>query len=106
MNAGREGHGEDKDHSTRGGPTHGPDFRSVNWFGTEYDFTELQAKAVKILWDASKNRTPTVAGVTILRAIDSNSERFPLLFRDHPAWGKMIVEGQTKGTFRLSAPIA
>lgn len=84
-------------------PTHSPDFRSVNWFGTPHEFTAQQAACVKVLWEAWENRTPTVGDSTILEAADSDAERLGLVFRDHPAWETMIVAGSTKGTHRLAA---
>ena len=83
---------------------HSPDFRSVNWFGTVYEFTPNQAACVKLMWEASENGTPSVGDQTILVAADSNSERLSLVFRDHAAWSTLIVEGQTKGTHRLADP--
>lgn len=85
-------------------PTHGPDFRSVKWFGSVYEFTAQQAACVKVLWEAWENGTPAVGDATVLETADSDAERLPLVFRNHPAWGTLIVEGQTKGTHRLADP--
>ncbi len=82
--------------------THSPDFRSVNWFGTQHEFTSMQAACIKVLWEAWENGTPAVGDSTVLETADSDSERLPLVFRDHEAWGTMIVDGQTKGTHRLA----
>lgn len=87
--------------NARFGPKHSLDFRTVNWFGTEYQFTAIQAACVKVLWEAWENGTPAIGDQTVLTIVDSTSERLPLVFRDHPAWGKMIVDGLTKGTHRL-----
>lgn len=84
--------------------THSDDFRSVNWFGKLHEFTALQAACVKFLWEAWSNGTPVIGNSTILEAVESNAERLGLVFRDHPAWGTMIVEGSTKGTHRLVEP--
>jgi len=80
---------------------HSSDFRSVNWFGTLYEFTELQAACVKVLWEAWENETPTVGDATVLEAAESHAGRLMYVFRDHAAWGTMIAEGSTKGTHRL-----
>jgi hypothetical protein len=90
--------------SLREQATHSTDFRSVSWYGTPHEFTELQAACVKVLWEAMDNITPTVGDATILEEVESNAERLGLVFRDHAAWGTMIVEGQTKGTHRLAEP--
>lgn len=82
---------------------HSSDFASVNWFGTVYEFTANQAACVKLLWGAWENRTPILGESTILENADVNS---PLrsLFRDHPAWGTMIVAGDVRGRFLLKEP--
>jgi len=85
---------------------HAPDFRSVRWFGAVYSFTPKQAACVRALWEAWENGTPELSGITILETaeVDDSAGRFPKVFRDSPAWGKMIVPGSTKGTYRLCAP--
>lgn len=50
---------------------HSPDFRSVNWFGTEYHFTATQAACVSVLWDAWTNGTPEIGGDTLLVPIQA-----------------------------------
>jgi hypothetical protein len=79
---------------------HSPDFRSVNWFGTEYSFTANQAACVKALWDAWDKGTPDVGQVTLQTEADIESQPRHL-FRKNAAWGNMIVRGNTKGTLRL-----
>lgn len=86
--------------------THSPDFHSVNWFGTRYEFTGQQAACVRVLWEAWKTGCPAVGGVTVLEAAGSDAERLLLVFRDHPAWGTMIVPGERKGNYQLNAPAA
>jgi len=82
---------------------HSPDFRSVNWGGNQYSFTNNQAAYVKMLWEAWENGTPEVGQAYLQTAIDSESA-LRHLFRNHPAWRTMIVPGNTKGTFRLQLP--
>ncbi len=83
---------------------HSIDFRSVHWFGTDYSFTANQAAAVKILWQAWENGTPDIGGDTLAAEIDSESKRAQDIFKNHPAYGKMIRSGQSKGSYRLAAP--
>jgi len=83
---------------------HSPDFRSVHWHGNDYTFTPTQATCVKILWDAMEKRTPDVGDHHLLTEASSDTRRIVDLFRNHPAWGKMIVVGATKGTRRLANP--
>jgi len=88
---------------------HSPDFRSVHWFGRDYSFTATQAACVKVLWEAWQNQTPEVGDQTVLEKVEANSERLDHVFRlrgraQHPAWGKMIVAGATKGSHQLAPP--
>ncbi len=83
---------------------HSLDYRSVHWLGTDYSFTPVQAACVKILWEAMENGTPSVGGQTILAEVESESKRLIDLFRDNEAWGRMIVRGETKGSYRLKEP--
>lgn len=85
-------------------PAHSIDFRSVNWFGAPYTFSEHQAACVKILWEHWLQRTPDVGGKTLLAEAESDAERIDLVFRDHPAWNTMIVKGVKRGTRRLQEP--
>jgi hypothetical protein len=94
-------------------PRHSTDFRFVRWFGTEYTFTGTQAACVRVLWREWEKGTPEIGEGTILDDLEVESEARRLIdvFRDkkspsgyHPAWGVMIVAGQTKGAYRLRAP--
>lgn len=82
----------------------GINFRCVNWAGQIYEFTEQQAKCFQVLWEAWQNRTPVVADEDVLKLVGSYSVRLSLVFRAHPAWGTLIIEGQTKGTHRIVCP--
>jgi hypothetical protein len=95
-----------EDQETTAGARHGPEFRSVNWFGTQLSFTGNQAVYVRILWEAWENGTPEVGQDTLLAAADADTQRLDHAFSmgKHPAWGTMIRPGSTKGTFRLSPP--
>jgi hypothetical protein len=83
---------------------HGPGFRSVHWFGTDYTFTATQGACVKLLWDAWVNRTPEVGQEYILQhpEVGSDSQKLADLFKDHPGWGVVIVKGLTRGAYRLA----
>lgn len=88
----------------RGPRRHGPEFRSVFWYGRRYSFTPQQAKAVSVLWKAMKQGTPDVPDANLIRACAATSSRLADVFRDSAAWGTMIVEGETRGTHRLAVP--
>ncbi len=82
------------------------DFRSVRWFGALYSFTPKQAPVVRLLVENFRAGTPDVGDETLLLAVDPEAPpaRLSTLFRDHAAWGTMIVAGGSKGTHRLRKP--
>jgi hypothetical protein len=88
---------------TRAMASHAPDYRSVHWFGADYQFTGTQAACVKILWEAWENKTPEVGDMTILDMVGTSCTRLNIMFRGHAAWGTMIRSGR-KGSHRLAAP--
>ena len=83
---------------------HSRDFASVNWYGTYYTFTAAQARVVAALWEAWQNGTPDVRQETLLDEAGSESRKLANLFRDHPAWGVLIVPGAARGLYRLVSP--
>lgn len=83
---------------------HSTDFRSVNWYGTIYEFTPTQAACVRELWKNWEQGTPVVGEATILEAADSSSDRLRDVFsKDHAAWGTLI-QPAGKGAFKLVEP--
>ncbi|MCH7591785.1 MAG: hypothetical protein IH989_03245 [Planctomycetes bacterium] len=83
---------------------HGPDFRSVHWYDIDYHFTGMQAAVVKVLWESLENGTPDVGDAKLLSLAGGSGDRLRDVFKDHPAWGTMIVDGKTKGSKRLCEP--
>lgn len=86
-----------------GQPWHAPDFSVVRWPGhPEYVFGEKQATVVGVLWDARFDGScPDVGQQTLLHAAESDGQRLRDLFRNHPAWGELVVQGARAGSFRL-----
>jgi hypothetical protein len=84
---------------------HSADFSSVHWYGQDYVFKGLRAKCVGVLWQAWEHGTPVLHQSTILENAGSAREdqRLALVFKDHPAWGTMIVSAG-RGLFRLQPP--
>jgi hypothetical protein len=80
---------------------HSLDYRSVWWFGRSLHFTKTQAAVVALLWQAWEAGTPDVGGETLLEAVGSDSKRLAEVFKGHPAWGSMIVQGGTQGAYCL-----
>ena len=82
---------------------HSPDFRCVHWFGTKYTFTASQAAIIEIMWNAWEQRTPDISDAHLLeRSGLGKGSRLVDIFRNHPAWKRLIVPGERKGTRRLS----
>jgi hypothetical protein len=89
-------------------PVASDDYRSVNWYGKEFEFTPVQAAVVKILWVAWKSGRPLVSGETITANYGGDGERVRDVFKFkgkkmHPAWGSMIQKRQ-KNAFSLVPP--
>ena len=82
--------------------THSLDFRSVRWNDNKFSFTKQQSTIVKLLWNEWLNGTPDVGAEALLEAADAKNSRLIDGFRDHPAWGTMIVDGQTRDTKRIA----
>ena len=86
--------------------SHSPDFSSVRWGGMVYDFPSgMQRVSVRMLWESWEAGGLAVAQATIGEAAGSASDRFRLsdAFRNHPAWGRLIVPAG-RGLFRLADP--
>jgi hypothetical protein len=83
---------------------HSPDFRSVIWYGTPYTFTGNQAACVKVLWEAWEAGTAHLAQETVLEQAAVESGRLIDVFKDHPAWGRMVARGPRKGLYSLQPP--
>lgn len=82
---------------------HSQDFRSVHWFGADYVFSALQAAVVRQLWEAREAGTPDVSGETLMLTAGSETREIRNAFREHPAWGTMIVSLR-RGVYRLAEP--
>ncbi len=82
---------------------HSLDFRSASWDGADGEFTATQARILETLWNAYEDGTPDVSGERLLE--DAGAERTARirdLWRGHGWWGRVIVTGGTKGTYRLA----
>lgn len=87
----------------KSGPRHSPDFASVFDGQTQYTFNGSQRAVIKLLWEGRENDTPSLSKEYLLEESGSTSDRLRDIFRDHPAWGKLIVAGNG-GTYRLQFP--
>jgi hypothetical protein len=84
------------------------DYRSCRWGNVNFEFTPMQAAVVQALAEARKQGTPAMAQDTLLElagsAMDGKQARLRDLFKGNPAWRKMIVPGDRKGTFKIADP--
>ena len=84
-------------------PKHSSDYRLVYWPGLgQFSFGDLQAKAVARLWRAWEEGVPGVVGELVVQAAGATGTLRDL-FRSHPAWLHLIVQGPRRGTFMLPA---
>jgi hypothetical protein len=80
---------------------HSPDFRSVRWRGEDHTFSEPQARAVRVLWEAAESGCPDVGGEALTEAAGTESHTARDVFKGHSAWGTLIVSSG-RGIFRLA----
>ena len=80
---------------------HSPDYAMVVADGREYHLSPLRAAAVRVLHEAHLDGIPELRGQYILATIESGSRALSDLFKGSPAWGKLVVPGMTRGTYRL-----
>ena len=60
-----------------------------------------------MLWEAWENGTPVVGdGALLQKAGVGDKQRLRDVFKNHPAWGTMIVRGKHRDTCRLNPPSA
>ena len=82
---------------------HSPDFRSVSLRGEPFSLTARQAQVVERLYSAHQNGTPEVGQDTLIVSLELQSHRLRDVFKSRlEAWGKLIVQGETRGTYRLN----
>ena len=84
-------------------PVYAPDYSSAAWAGDVFHFTPLQAAAVRLLHEAQRAGVPELRGATILEEIESRSRSLSDLFKNAPAWGRLVRKGSKRGSYRLAA---
>lgn len=84
----------------------GVDGHTLRWNDEEFTFTAKQAVVVRMLFEHLENGTPEVGGTALLDAVDHTAppKKLSVLFKEHPAWNRIIVEGERRGTFRIKEP--
>jgi hypothetical protein len=83
---------------------HTPDFASVRVGEAVYTFSPKQRPVVDALWSAWEQGTLWLSHAFLQECADTDG-RIVDLFKDHPAWGTLIVKhDQMKDLFGLSMP--
>jgi hypothetical protein len=80
--------------------THTIDYRCISLDGKVYTFGAKQAHCIRLLHEAWQRGTPDVAEDFL--ASEILDTKWPDLFRRHPAWNTVIVQGDEEGTVRLN----
>ena len=87
---------------------HSKDWATVNWFGVTYTFSPRQRPVIAALWTAWQEGNPFLSQETLLELAESDSMRVRDVFKNHPAWGKLIQHGPmcggSLGTYRFVEP--
>jgi hypothetical protein len=76
-----------------------PDYRSIQLRGQTYHLSPFQAAAVKVLHE---HHPSELSGSYILEQIEAASRSISDLFKGSEAWGKLIVPGNRRGSYRLN----
>jgi hypothetical protein len=87
---------------------HGPDFRSVIWFGVPHGpFSGKQAGIIAELWAAWRSGCLDVGAAYLLEAVESEGCRVPQIFQGteagREALGTLVIS-LAKGVYRLNEP--
>lgn len=94
-------------HSEHPHARHDAQFRNVHWFGTDYTFSPQQARCIKVLWQYWMLDTPIIREQIVLEITGIVARSLKDVFATAPgklAWGKMIGDGDRRGTVRLIEP--
>jgi hypothetical protein len=89
------------------------DYHTCRWGSETFTFTFKQARAVQFIWEERVRGVSEVHLLHILEAAESDlvQAKKPQLRRlfmkgqaYHPAWGRMIVQGEKLGTYKIADP--
>ncbi len=84
-------------------PKHTDCFERVYWPGLGvFALGRKQARVVEALWEQWQEGNPQVPQADLLRAADSDCARLIDLFRNSPAWGRLVLrDSELPGHYRL-----
>jgi hypothetical protein len=66
------------------------DFRSFEFDGMLFDFTEMQSRALKFLFECARDGVPEQKFRDILNAASSSSSKLGHLFSSRPLWTRIV----------------
>ena len=81
---------------------HSVDYRRVDWQGKKFRFSPMQSRVVRLLHEEFKEGRDELGAAVLLEGSDSTGKYLRDIFRRHCAWGTLIIEGENKGTHKLS----
>lgn len=87
----------------QGQPEHDEDFSLVNCHLGEFKFTVKQRPVIRALWEAWQRGGHGLSNQTICSITGDTAKHPRDVFKNHPAWGKLIVSAGV-GRYRLNLP--
>ena len=75
-------------------------FRVIHFEGENHQFGEIQARILKLLYDAQNQGEPWQSGKVILKNAGSQSFTLSNIFKHKPVWKKIIISDK-RGRYRL-----
>ena len=79
-----------------------PDYRRVDWRGKKFHFSPMQSHVVRLLHEEFQTGRGELGDAWVLERVGSQGKYLRDLFRRHGAWGTLVIEGENKGTHKLS----
>ena len=79
-----------------------PDYRRVDWRGKKFLFSPMQSHVVRLLHEEFQRGRGELGNTWVLERVGSHGKYLRDIFRRHGAWGTLVIEGENKGTHKLS----
>jgi len=89
---------------TNDGLVKGVDFQYFEFDGTYWDFTEMQSRALKFLFDSARAGAPDQRFPDILNAASSASSKLGHLFSSRPYWTRIVKKSPGHRGWYLMEP--
>jgi hypothetical protein len=79
------------------------DFEEITLGARTYNFGPIQAKVVRILYEAANTESPWRHGKQVLAEAGSSCTRLADLFKTQPDW-RELIQSDRRGKYRLNLP--